>query len=227
MCKIKALNRSAVGAALVIGGVLAVILIAAGAAVIYEDTLPQQPQSQTSTATRSTSGSGSGYDLGGSISGAFSMLHDAFVKTETVTSTTLETTTSEKTITSTVVSSTTQFSTLTQTSTSTSTSTTSVYPVPNNVTLLFTNISGNYTYNIQAGPSSSSGAVNGNSSYSLPLTGLFQGEKVSITATVAGTGGCSMTEHFTMQLWVNGQFAAQSDTFCGDPTGAARITYIA
>jgi hypothetical protein len=219
------LRRSAAGAGLIVGGVLAVILIAAGSIVTYLDIAQPPSQSQTSVASRSTSSTGSGYDIGGSISGAFSMLHDAIVKTETVTSTTTQQITSEKTILSTVVSSTTQFSTLTQTSVTTSTSTTSVYALPMNVTVLFTNIDGNYTYDIQAGSSSTSGGKAGNSPYSLQLTGLFQGQTVTITAATTSAGGCRNGEHLTMQLWVNGQIVAQSDTLCGDGTSGARITY--
>jgi hypothetical protein len=127
------------------------------------------------------------------------MLHDAIVKTETVTSTSTQQITSGKTITSTVVSSTTQFSTLT--SVSTSISTMSAYAVPKNVTLLFTNMDGNFTYDIQAGSSSTSGAVGRNSPSTLQLTGLVQGQTITITAATTGGGGCRTGEHFAMQLW--------------------------
>jgi hypothetical protein len=152
------------------------------------------------------------------------MLHDAIVKTETVTSTSTEQITSEKTTTSTVVSSTTRFSTLTQTAVSTVTIS-SVYADPANVTLLFINMDGNFTYDIQAGPSSTSGAVARNSPSSLQLTGLIHGQTITITASTTGGGGCRTGEQFTMQLWIDGQIVAQSDSFCGDGTSGARIIY--
>jgi len=206
------------------GSVLAVILVAVGGTLIYLVTAPQ-PASPNTAATKSPSSGESGFNIGVDISGAFSAVHDVFVKTETVTSTTTDQITSEKTTTTTVVSRTTQVSTLTQTSVSTVTSITSVYADPTNVTLLFINMDGNFTYDIEAGSSSISGSVPGNSPSSLQLTGLFQGQTITMTAATTGAGGCRTGEQFTMQLWVNGQIVAQSDSFCGEGTSSARIIY--
>jgi hypothetical protein len=228
------------GLGVITGSVIAVVLVAVGGTLIYLETAQQNGSTSVTTSKAPASGQ-SGNNIGGEISGAFSALHDAIVKTDTVTSTTTEEITSEKTTTTTVVSSTTrfstltqtsvatltstQFSTVTQTSVATLTSTTSVQGVPTNVTLRFTNISGNYTYDIQAGSSSTSGAMTGNSPYSVQLTGLFQGQTITITAATAGAGGCLNGQHFTIQLWVNGQLVANADSFCGYGTTGARITY--
>jgi hypothetical protein len=192
--------------------------------LIYLDTAPPPPATST-TASKPPNSGQSGFNLGIDISGVFSGIHDVFVKTETVTSTTTQNMTSETTTTTTFVSSTTKFSTLTQTSVSTLTTTASGYAVPANVTLLFANMDGNYTYDIQAGSSSASGAVGGNSPYVLQLTGLSQGQTVTITAATAGGAACRTGEHFSLQLWINGQLVAQSDSFCGDGASSARITY--
>jgi hypothetical protein len=198
-------------------------MVAVGGTLIYLVTAPQ-PASPSVVATKPQSSGDSGFNIGGGISGAFSALHDVFVKTDTVTSTTTENMTSVRTTTTTVVSSTTKFSTLTQTSVSTLTSTTSVNAVPMNVTLLFINMDGNFTYDIQAGSSSTSGAVARNSPSSLQLTGLFHGQTITITGATTG-GGCRTGEQFTMQLWINGQIVAQSDSFCGEGASSARIIY--
>jgi hypothetical protein len=207
-----------------VGAVLAVMLVAVGGTLIYLDTAPQ-PVAPNVAGTKSPASGDSGFNMGVDISGAFSMIHDVFVKTDTVTSTTTQNTTSEKTTTTTVVSSTTKFLTLTQTSVSTLTATSSGYAVPANVTLLFANMDGNYTYDIQAGSSSTSGAVGSNSPYTLQLSGLSQGQTIAITAATAGGGACRTGEHFSLQLWINGQLVAQSDSFCGDGSSSARITY--
>jgi hypothetical protein len=112
-------------------------------------------------------------------------------------------------------------STTTQTSVTVSTSTTSVYPVPTNVTVAFINVDGEYNYNIQAGTSTTSGVISGPASWQ--LTNIFQGEPISITASTVGVSGCREGEHFTLQLWVNGQLATDSSSFCGG--SQASITY--
>jgi hypothetical protein len=110
--------------------------------------------------------------------------------------------------------------TATQTSSSVST-TTSSYPMPTNVTLVFTNVVGQYLFVVQAGNTVTSGQESGD--YSVKLTGLSQGELVSITGTTQGVGGCHTGEQFTMALWLNGQMVASTFGYCSG--GSAYITY--
>lgn len=144
-------------------------------------------------------------------------------QTKTVTRTETATTrlTSTATVTVPPTATRTVLATTTSVSLTITTSIVSVYPVPENVTLAFTNVDGEYNYNIQAGSSSSSGALSGPNT--LHITGLFQGQTISITASTTGAGGCRMGEHFTMELFVNGQMAAQSSSFCLG--NQASITY--
>jgi Flp pilus assembly pilin Flp len=227
------------------GSVIAVVLVAVGSTLIYLETAQQNGSTNVTTSKAPASGQ-PGYNIGGEISGAFSAIHNAIVPTDTVTTT--EQITTETTTTTTLVSRTTQFSTLTQTSSTTQfstvtqtssttqfstltqtsvvtlTSTVSGSAVPTNVTLLFTDISGNYTYSIQAGSLSTSGKT-GNSPYSLQLTGPFQGQTITVTVATARAGGCITGEHLTLQLWINGKMVAQTGTFCGDEANGAKIVY--
>jgi len=111
--------------------------------------------------------------------------------------------------------------TLTQTSYVTSTSTTSIYPVPTNVTVLFTKVDGSYNHEVDAGTSVTSGSISG--PLTLRLSNLFQGETIKITAETTGIGGCRSGETVTVELFVNGQMATQSTTFCG--ASSAQIAY--
>lgn len=98
--------------------------------------------------------------------------------------------------------------------TSTLTSTVSVYPVPDNVTLVFAAPSGvTYNYSIQAGSSSTSGTWYG--IQSLPVTGLFQGQTILVIAYMIGHSSlCLVNQQFAMELFVNGTMVAQSDSVC-------------
>jgi len=111
--------------------------------------------------------------------------------------------------------------TSTQSSSSTTSSSTSTYQVPSNVTLAFTNVSGEYLYVVQAGNSVTSAKEFGD--YSLQIDGLSKGEMVTITGTTQGPGGCTAGEHFTMVLWVDGQAVSQAYGYCSG--GSASITY--
>ena len=112
-----------------------------------------------------------------------------------------------------------------ETSTTTSlistTTTTSVYPAPENVTVLFTPVSGQYSFTITAGSETYSGSTS--NAQSLPITPVFQGETVSISASETGAAGCAMGQTVTVRLFVNNQLVAQSTT---QSTGTdAQITY--
>jgi len=167
--------------------------------LIYLVTAPQ-PASPNTAATKSPSSGESGFNIGVDISGAFSAVHDVFVKTETVTSTTTDQITSEKTTTTTVVSRTTQVSTLTQTSVSTVTSIASV-TLTHNVTLLFINMDGNFTYDIEAGSSSISGVRAWEFSFFSSADGPLSGTDDHNNRGDHRAGGCRTGEQFTMQLW--------------------------
>lgn len=136
-----------------------------------------------------------------------------------------ETTTARLTTTATqsvhLTSTKTVLATTTSVSLTVSTSIVSVYPVPDNVTLAFTAVNGQYDYNIDAGSSSSSGSMTGN--YAFQITGLFQGQTIDITASTTSVSGCRVGEQFTMELFLNGQMVGQSDSFCGG--NQASISY--
>jgi hypothetical protein len=109
----------------------------------------------------------------------------------------------------------------------TSTSTVSVYPIPDNVTVLF--IAGYlYSYSITAGSVSLSGSGGGsfnhNSTQSIPIAPVFQGETISITVNLnSPTFACN--GNVWVQLLVNGQVVANGSQYCGDGQGV-QITYI-
>jgi hypothetical protein len=139
-------------------------------------------------------------------------------KTVTLTSTTTQQDTTTQTqisiSTSTLVESTTR----TQISLVTSTSTTSIYPVPTNVTVAFVQDNGAYQYTIDAGTNTLTSTPL--APLSFPLTGLFPGEQITISASSYGDRS---GETVTVELFVNGQMVQQSTTLAGgDP---AQITY--
>jgi hypothetical protein len=141
-------------------------------------------------------------------------------QTKTITST--QTTTQQNTITQTQTSTLTSTSvvstTTTQTSFVTSTSTTSVYPVPTNVTVAFVKDDGAFQYEIDAGPNVMTSTPY--AALSIPLTNLFQGEQIKITASSVGDRS---GETVTVELFVNGQMVQQSTT--GTSSTPAQITY--
>jgi hypothetical protein len=139
-------------------------------------------------------------------------------KTITLTHTTTELDTTTQTQTSILTSTSVVSSTTTQISFITSTSTTSVYPVPTNVTVAFVKVDGAYQYEIDAGPNVMTSTPS--SALSVPLTNLFQGEQVKITASSVGG---RVGETVTVELFVNGQMVQQSTTFVG--ASPAQITY--
>lgn len=115
----------------------------------------------------------------------------------------------------------TQTLTLTQTITQTSTTAISVYPVPGNVTLAFTQVSGTFDYQVTVGGVTSTGSTN--QAFAIPLKNLFQGEQITAQATTTASIGCDIGETVTVQLYVAGSVAAQSVTQCtGSP---ASLTY--
>jgi len=137
--------------------------------------------------------------------------------TQTVTQSVTKTTTATQTLPITFTETITSLPTQTTSTTSTSTS----YLAPSNVTLAFTNTVGQYLFVVQAGNTTTSGKEVG--SYSVKLAGLSQGEQLTITGTTQGTGGCQISEHFTMSLWLNGQMVAQTYGYCSG--GSANIDY--
>jgi len=139
-------------------------------------------------------------------------------KTVTVTQTTIQLDTTTLTQTSVETSTSVVSSTTTQTSFITSTSTTSVYPVPTNVTVAFVQDDGAYQYEIDAGPNTLTSTPSG--PLSVPVTNLFQGEQISITASSVGD---RVGEMVTVELFVNNQMVQQSSTFTG--ANPAQITY--
>jgi hypothetical protein len=134
------------------------------------------------------------------------------ISTSTLVESTTTTQTSTETSTS-VVSSTT-----TRTSLVTLTSTTSIYPVPTNVTVAFVQNDGAYQYEIDTGQYVLTSTLSG--PLSVPLTNLFQGEQIEITASSVGD---RVGETVTVELFVNGQMVQQSSTFTG--ANPAQITY--
>lgn len=95
--------------------------------------------------------------------------------------------------------------TQTQTVTDTTTSTTVVYPVPDNITVSFTQASYGPSYQIVTATTNISGRVGG-SSLSIPLNNLIQGEQVTINVSCTSVGG----QYLFTQLYVNGQVVAQT-----------------
>ena len=137
--------------------------------------------------------------------------------TQTVTQSVTKTATATQTLPITFTETVTSLPTQTTSTTSTSTS----YIAPANVTLAFTNVVGQYFFAVQAGNTGTSGTEYGN--YAVQLTGLSQGELVTITGTSQGVGGCKAGQQFTMSLWLNGQMVAQAYGYCSG--GSASIDY--
>jgi hypothetical protein len=102
--------------------------------------------------------------------------------------------------------------TTTSVTTVTSVSTSSVFPVPDNVTVLFTKVSGGYDYTITAGSSTYSGSQS--ATFTVPINPVFQGETISISASETGLAGCSMGQTVTAELYLNGQIVAQGTQIC-------------
>jgi cytoskeletal protein RodZ len=139
-------------------------------------------------------------------------------KTITLTATTTHQETTTQTQTSTETFTSVVSSTTTQTSFITSSSTTSVYPVPTNVTVAFVQDDGAYQYEIEAGPNVLTSTPSG--PLSIPLTNLFEGEQVKITASSVGD---RIGETVTVELFVNNQMVQQSTT--GTGSSPAQIAY--
>jgi len=131
------------------------------------------------------------------------------ISSSTLISTKLETVTS--TTSSTLISTT--LETVTTTSTSTTISTTSIYPVPDNVTVFFTNISGTFDYSVTAGSLSFSGS-DYNQNLTIPITPIFQGNVVSVSAYTTASVGCNIGEQVTAIIYLNNQVVAQGTTLC-------------
>jgi|GEM_PF-1245526 prefoldin subunit 5 len=111
--------------------------------------------------------------------------------------------------------------TTTSVTTATSIHTSTVYPVPDNVTILFTKVSGGYSYTITAGSTSYTGSDD--SQLSVPITPVFQGETIAISVSLTGLMGCSMGQTVTAELYLNSQVVAQGTEIC---TGSnIQITY--
>jgi len=172
-----------------------------------------------------TNGVAAGLVIVGVIIGVMGYYVATTYQTKIVTVTTTQSTTVSltETLTQTVsITSTTLLTTtLTQTLTSVSIVSTTIYPIPDNVTLVFTNVDGYYQYNVQAGSSSTSGEWAGD--YSLKINGLLPGQAITISATTGDTGGCRVGQVFTMELFLNGQMVGQAATSCGG--GPAVISY--
>ena len=94
----------------------------------------------------------------------------------------------------------------------TTTQTTSVYPVPANVTVFFTKVSGGYSYTVNAGASSYSGSYS--TPFSFQVTPVFQGETISVSAAETGAAGCSIGQTVTAQIYMNGSVVAQGTQIC-------------
>ena len=121
------------------------------------------------------------------------------------------------TVSNTVVSVVTSVSVTSVTSTFTST----VYPVPDNVTVVFTQVSGGYNYVVTAGSTTYTGSHD--TPFTLPITPVYQGEVISISASETGLGGCAIGQTVTAQLYLNGTIVAQGTEIC---TGSnIQITY--
>jgi len=176
--------------------------------------------------------------VGGIIIGVTGLYLATSYQTKTIVETTtqLETTSLTNTVTRVSIQphTTSLTETLTQmlTSTALQTSTTisattyftsvNVYPIPDNVTLAFTNVVGNLTYSIQAGTSSISGEASGD--YSFMIGGLFQGQTIAISAATGDNNGCRAGQHFTVELFVNREMVAQSATSCGGSAATIAFT---
>jgi len=113
--------------------------------------------------------------------------------------------------------------TTTSVTTVTSISTSTVYPVPNNVTILFTQVVGTFSYSIIAGSTTYAGSSG--ATLSIPIIPVFQGETISISASeYGGFGGCSPgVQTATAKLFLNGQVVAQGTQVCAAST--MQITY--
>jgi hypothetical protein len=150
-------------------------------------------------------------------------------QTKLVTVTTTQTTTFSTTYTEVQVQTSYVSTTMSQTVTSTvvSISTTSIYPVPDNATLVFADSSGSYTYSIQVGSSTTSGSASGTDTFN--LTPLFKGEGITVelaTGSALPENGfsCGIGNTATMQLYLNGQLVAHASKECSG-SGYAVITY--
>jgi hypothetical protein len=136
------------------------------------------------------------------------------------------TTTSTQTITSTVTSTqtstTTQSFTTTQTSFVTSTSTTSIYPIPNNVTVVIV-ASGQFeNYAINAGSYSGSGSL-GNSPQSFFVSPVFQGEAITVSITLSCPGSTGPSG--SASLYVDSDLVSHTTVACGGNT-TGQISYV-
>jgi hypothetical protein len=140
------------------------------------------------------------------------------VLTETNTIFSVETTTATTTLTSVSTS----LQTTTSVTTHTTVSTSTVYPVPDNVTILFTKVSGGYSYSITAGSSTYSGSSGGQ--LSIPINPVFQGETIGISTSETGTFGCSNGQTVTAQVYLNGAVVAQGTQTCGGSNIALSYT---
>ena len=98
-----------------------------------------------------------------------------------------------------------------------------VYPTPENVTVFFVQVNGDYNYAINAGSISYTGGSNQNLNFS--ITPVFQGETISITAGItAGIGGCFGYNQVTVLLYVNSSLTSRSSQVCG--TSGVSISYV-
>jgi len=125
------------------------------------------------------------------------------------------------TVTSTQISTTTQSFTTTQTSFVTSTSTTSIYPIPQNVTVLLVPSGMFVTYAINAGSYSSSGSLGNQQSFS--ITPVFQGEIITISIS-NGCGG-STGPSAIASLYVNSVLVSHASIACGG-NSTGQISYV-
>lgn len=136
--------------------------------------------------------------------------------TTTITQTVTSTTTSTQT------STTTQSLTTTQTSFVTSTSTTSVYPIPNNVTVAVV-ASGQFeNYAINAGSYDSSGSL-GNGEQSFLVSPVFQNESITISITLSCPGSTGPSG--SASLFMDGVLVSHTSVACGGNT-TGQISYV-
>jgi hypothetical protein len=75
--RLRILKRKAVGVGLIAGAVIAVILVAVGGTLVYQDTMQQQSILSNGAGSQSTSSGQSGNDIVGGLSGALAVLKDA------------------------------------------------------------------------------------------------------------------------------------------------------
>jgi hypothetical protein len=150
-------------------------------------------------------------------------------QTKLVTVTTTQSTTRSLTYTQVSVQDVFISTTISETTTNTvvSISTSSVYPVPDNVTLVFVDSSGPFTYSIQVGSSTTSGTSGGTDTFQ--LRPIFQGEVITVqlaTGSAMPENGfsCGGGNYATMQLYLNGQLVAHASKTCTG-SGYAVITY--